>query len=48
MAAQSATEPALDGIAIDFSGCTARKALIGVAFPVPVVERSWYQGFEQN
>jgi hypothetical protein len=48
MAAQSSTEPALDGIAIDFSRCTARKALLGVAFPVPVVERSWYQGFEQQ
>jgi hypothetical protein len=48
MAVQGATEPALDGIAINFSRCTARKALLSVAFPVPIVERSWYQGFEQQ
>jgi hypothetical protein len=48
MAALRATEPALDGIAIDFSRCTAQKALLGISLPVPIAERSWYEGFEPD
>ena len=37
--------PALDGLAIDFSRCAARKALLGLAMPAPLTERSWSEGF---
>ena len=46
MAAQSPTAPALDGLAIGFSRCAARKALLGIALPVPLAERSWHEGFQ--
>jgi hypothetical protein len=45
VAAQSGTASALDGIAIDLSRCTTRKALLGLAVPVPVVDRSWTEAF---
>lgn len=48
IAAQGEREPVLGGIAIDFSRCAARKALLGIALPVPVAGRSWHEGFEQN
>lgn len=48
IAAQGETESVLGGIAIDFSRCAARKALLGIAVPVPVAGRSWHDGFEQN
>jgi hypothetical protein len=47
MAGQRATAPALDGIAIDFSQCAARKALLGLASARPVVERSWSEAFRE-
>jgi|SRR5918992_5237121 hypothetical protein len=43
LAARGATGTSLGGIGIAFSRCAARKALLGLAFPVPVVERSWYE-----
>jgi hypothetical protein len=46
IATQGEAEPVLGGIAIDFSRCAARKALLGIAVPVPVTERSWHEGFE--
>jgi hypothetical protein len=46
IATQGEAEPVLGGIAIDFSRCAARKALLGIAMPVPVTERSWHEGFE--
>jgi hypothetical protein len=46
IAALGETESVLGGIAIDFSRCAARKALLGLAVPVPAAERSWYEGFE--
>ena len=48
IAAQGETDSVLGGIAIDFSRCAARKALLGIAVPVPVAGRSWHDGFEQN
>lgn len=45
VAGQGESRTLLNGIAIDFSRCTARKALLGTAIPVPVVERSWSEGF---
>jgi hypothetical protein len=45
VAAQTATSSALDGLAIDLSRCAARKALVGLADPRPLTERSWTQGF---
>jgi hypothetical protein len=46
VAAQGEVEPALDSIAIAFSRCAARKALLGIALPVPLAERSWSEAFE--
>jgi hypothetical protein len=46
MAGQGATESPLERIAIDFSRCAVRKALLALARPVPIVERSWYEVFE--
>lgn len=37
----------LDGIAIGFSRCAVRKSLLDLARPVPVVERSWSERFEE-
>jgi hypothetical protein len=48
IAAQGATESVLGGIAIDFSRCAARKAVLGVALPVPVAERSWHEVFGEQ
>jgi hypothetical protein len=45
VAAQTATSSALDGLAIDLSRCAARKALLALALPLPVVERSWTEAF---
>ena len=47
IAAQGSTPSSLDGISVAFSRCAARKALLGVASPVPIVDRSWYEAFEQ-
>ena len=46
VAAQPDSGAALDGLAIEFSRCTARKSLLELARPVPVVERSWSERFE--
>ena len=48
VAAQGTTASMLDGIVIDFSRCAARKALLTLALPVPIVERSWSEGFERD
>jgi hypothetical protein len=48
MAVQGATDPSLDAIAIAFSRCTARKALLDLGFPASVKERSWYEAFEEQ
>jgi hypothetical protein len=48
VAAQSATASALDGIAIDLSRCATRKALLALAAPLPVVERSWTEAFVER
>lgn len=48
VAGQGATLSVLDGIAIDFSRCAARKALLGVAMPTAVVERSWSEWFPER
>jgi hypothetical protein len=45
VAGQGATASVLDGVAIEFSRCAARKALLGLAMPVAVVERSWSEWF---
>jgi hypothetical protein len=42
---QGATRSRLDGITIDFSRCVARKALLTLASPVPIVERAWSERF---
>ncbi len=47
IAAQGSTPSSLDGISVAFSRCAARKALLGVARPVPIVDRSWYEPFGQ-
>lgn len=47
IAAQGSTPSSLDGLSVAFSRCAARKALLGVASPVPIVDRSWYEAFEQ-
>ena len=46
VAGQGPTASLLDGIVIDFSRCAARKALLTLALPVPIAERSWSEGFE--
>lgn len=48
MATQGTTEPVLDGITLGFSRCAARKAVLGLASPVPLEERSWYEAFEHD
>jgi hypothetical protein len=48
VAAQGTTASLLDGIVIDFSRCAARKALLTLALPVPIAERSWSEGFDQR
>jgi Tfp pilus assembly protein PilV len=45
IALQGPIAPVLDGITIDFSRCAARKALLGLATPLPLVERSWSEAF---
>lgn len=45
LALEGSLAPALDGLTIDFSRCVARKALLGVATPVPLAERSWSESF---
>jgi hypothetical protein len=45
VAGQGATSSALDGITVAFSRCAARKALLGIAMPVAVIERSWSEWF---
>lgn len=46
MVMQGATEPLLDEIAVYFSRCAARKALLDIARPVPLKEQSWYEVFD--
>jgi hypothetical protein len=46
LAARYQTASSLGVIAIDFSRCAARKALLGLALPSPIVERSWYEVFD--
>jgi len=41
IAGQGATPSSMDGISIGFSRCAVRKALLGIAMPVAVAERSW-------
>jgi len=48
LALEGSIPPALDGLTIDFSRCVARKALLGLATPVPLVERSWNEGFSDK
>ncbi len=48
VAGQGATGSSLDGLAIDFSRCAARKALLGIAMPMAVVERSWSAWFREQ
>ena len=45
MAGQGATLPSLGGTWIGFSRCAARKALLGIAMPKAVIERSWSELF---
>lgn len=45
VAGLGATSSSLDGISIEFSRCAARKALLGIAIPEAIVERSWNQSF---
>jgi hypothetical protein len=45
IAGQGATLSSLGGISIDFSRCAARKALLGIAMPTAVIERSWSDWF---
>jgi hypothetical protein len=46
LAQQRDSASTLDGIAIDFSRCAARKAFLELARPVPVTERSWSERFD--
>jgi hypothetical protein len=48
IAGQGATPSSLEGISIEFSRCAARKALLGIAMPMAVVERSWSEGFVER
>ena len=48
IATQGATPSSLDGISIDFSRCAARKALLGIAMPIALTERSWSEGFYEQ
>ena len=48
VAAHGPSASMLDGIVIDFSRCAARKALLTLALPVPIADRSWSEGFEQD
>jgi hypothetical protein len=43
LAAHGESASSLGSIGIDFSRCAARKALLGVASPIPIVQRSWYE-----
>jgi hypothetical protein len=45
VAGQGATASSLQGIAIEFSRCAARKALLGIAMPKALAERSWSEWF---
>lgn len=47
LVAQRDSASTLDGIAIDFSRCAVRKSLLELARPVPVVERSWSERFDE-
>jgi hypothetical protein len=44
--ARDQTSSSLGGLTIEFSRCAARKALLGLASPIPIVERSWYEVFD--
>jgi hypothetical protein len=46
IAALGASRSDLVDIRIGLSRCAARKALLGIALPVPIAERSWYEVFE--
>ena len=46
IAGEGATASTLEGITIDFSRCAARKALLGLATPVPIIERAWSERFD--
>jgi hypothetical protein len=48
VAQRGSTASLLDGIVIEFSRCAARKALLMLALPVPIVARSWSEGFEND
>jgi hypothetical protein len=48
LASQGPIASSLGSIAIDFSRCAARRALLSLAFPLPVMERSWYEVFDPN
>lgn len=41
VAGEGATPSSLGGISIELSRCAARNALLGIAMPVAVIERSW-------
>lgn len=45
IAGQGATVSSLAGISMDFSRCAARKALLGIAMPIAIAERSWSEWF---
>ena len=48
IASQGATPSSVDGISIGFSRCATRKALLGIAMPIAVVERSWSEWFPEQ
>lgn len=48
VAGQGATPSSLQGISIEFSRCAARKALLGIAIPQAVIERSWSEWFSEE
>jgi hypothetical protein len=43
-----ATSSSLEGMSIELSRCAARNALLGIAMPVAVVERSWSDWFYEQ
>ena len=48
IAGQGATLSSLGGISMGFSRCAARKALLGIAMPKAVIERSWSEVFAER
>jgi hypothetical protein len=48
IATLGAAESDFGGVLITLSRCAARKAMLGVAVPVPIAERSWYEAYEQQ